>query len=266
MVRGPNAATLRRAAKCGRCRLRHTGGMNTNQVARIAALVGEPARTGMLLALMDGRALTAHELASAGHVSPATASRHLALLVDGGLLRVERQGKHRYHRLASAEVARVLEGIMQLAATSLPRPRRVVTGPRDAQMRLARTCYDHLAGRIAVACAQRLVEAGAVLIEEDTARVTGQAAAALAGLGIHLDALHERAGRRPVCRPCLDWGERRMHLAGQLGALLCTHCLDQGWLLRRHGTRVLEVTPRGAAALRDWLGTARWREVTDGVA
>jgi DNA-binding transcriptional ArsR family regulator len=265
MVRGPRRATLRTGAKCGACELRHTDGMNTNQVARIAALVGEPARTGMLLALMDGRALTANELASAGHIGAATASRHLALLVEGGLLRVERQGRHRYHRLASAEVARVLEGIMQLAAASAPSPRKVVTGPRDAQMRLARTCYDHLAGSIAVACAQRLVEDGAVVIEEDTAQVTELAAPALARLGIAMEALQDGRGKRPVCRPCLDWGERRMHLAGQLGALLCTQCLQQGWLLGKRGSRALEVTPRGAAALRDWLGTKRWRELTSEV-
>lgn len=240
--------------------------MNTNQVARIAALVGEPARTCMLLALMDGRALTANELAMAGHVGAATASRHLALLVDGGLLRVERQGKHRYHRLASADVARVIEGIMQLAAASTPSPPRVVTGPRDAQMRLARTCYDHLAGRIAVACAQRLVEDGAVVIEDDTAQVTERAAPALARLGLATAWLQGGTGKRPVCRPCLDWGERRMHLAGQLGALLCTHCIQQGWLLRKPHSRALEVTPRGAAALRDWLGTARWGELTSEVA
>ena len=193
--------------------------MNTNQIARIAGLVGEPARTGMLVALMDGRALTAHELAQAGHVTPATASRHLALLVEAELLRVEKQGRHRYHRLASVEVARVLEGIMQLAAQSAPTAPRIATGPRDAAMRLARTCYDHLAGGIAVAMAERLVEDGAVVIEDDTAIVTDRAAAALDGLGLRSEILHAQgAGRRPPCRPCLDWGERRMHLAGRLGS------------------------------------------------
>ena len=127
--------------------------MNANQVSRIAALVGEPSRTGMLLALMDGRALTAHELAAAGRITPATASRHLALLVDADLLRVEQQGRHRYHRLASVEVARVLEGILQLAVQSSAAPARIATGPRDPTMRLARTCDDHLAGAIAVAIA-----------------------------------------------------------------------------------------------------------------
>lgn len=239
--------------------------MNTNQLARIASLVGEPARTGMLVALMDGRALTAHELAAAGRITPATASRHLALLVEAGLLRLDKQGRHRYHRLASAEVARLLEGIMQLAAASAPPHRRVPTGPRDAALRLARTCYDHLAGGLAVAIADRLVDEGAVVIEDDTAVVTHKAAAALAGLGLDRAAL-DAGGRsgRPPCRPCLDWSERRMHLAGRLGALLCAHCLHQGWLLRKPRTRALELAPAGAIVLRDWLGSRRWQALVDG--
>ncbi|TFZ08911.1 ArsR/SmtB family transcription factor [Ramlibacter humi] len=237
--------------------------MNTNQIARVASLVGEPARTGMLVALMDGRALTANELAGAGNVSAATASRHLALLVESGLLRVEKQGRHRYHRLASPDVARVLEGIMQLASQSQPASRRIATGPRDASMRLARTCYDHLAGGIAVAIAERLVEDGAVVVEEDTAVVTDRAGAVLEGLGLKSAVVHAAGeGRRPPCRPCLDWGERRMHLAGRLGALICSHCLQMGWLLQKPGTRALELTPRGAATLRDWLGTERWSKLT----
>jgi DNA-binding transcriptional ArsR family regulator len=238
--------------------------MNTNQIARIAALVGEPARTGMLVALMDGRALTANELATAGRITPATASRHLALLVDADLLRVEKQGRHRYHRLASVEVARVLEGIMQLAAQSAPAAGRITTGPRDAGMRLARTCYDHLAGGIAVAMAERLVEDGAVLIEDDTAVVTERAGAVLEGLGLRSEVVHAQGtGRRPPCRPCLDWAERRMHLAGQLGALLCSHSLEMGWLLQKPTTRALTLTPRGATAFRDWLGSERWQTLQE---
>lgn len=234
--------------------------MNSHRIAHIAALVGEPARTGMLLALMDGRALTAGELAQEAGVTAATASRHLSLLAEAGLLGVERQGRHRYHRLASAEVARMLEGLMQLAAGTQPARQPVRTGPRDARMRFARTCYDHLAGALAVAITQRLVDEGAVLIEGEAARLTARAAPLLQPLGLRLDPVEGSDGTsaRPHCRPCLDWGERRLHLAGRFGALLCTHCQQQGWLLRRQGSRALALTPAGAVALRDWLGLERW--------
>ncbi|MDR6215910.1 helix-turn-helix domain-containing protein [Paracidovorax wautersii] len=245
--------------------------MNTNRIAHVAALVGEPARTAMLMALMDGRALTACELADAAHITPATASRHLGLLVEAQLLQVERQGRHRYHRLASPEVARVLEGLMQLAvpsASSQAAPRRVVVGPRDAALRLARTCYDHLAGRLGVALAGHLLEEGAVVFDgEGAAQVTDRAGSVLQRLGIDIGAAAMaagQAGKRPQCRPCLDWSERRPHLAGRLGALICQHSLDSGWLLRGTGTRALSITPRGAVALRDGLGHARWAEVAGG--
>ena len=233
--------------------------MNTNQLARIGGLVGEPARAGMLLALMDGRALTATELATVARIASATASRHLALLVEAGLLRVRQQGRHRYHQLASAEVARMLEGILQLAVAQ-PRAPLPLTGPRDASLRFARTCYDHLAGRLAVALADRLVELGAVRIEGETAVVTERAGEALHGLG--LQAALQPHGERPPCRPCLDWGERRVHLAGRLGTLLCAHCMERGWLLRRPGTRSLELMPAGAVAFRQWLGAERWQVLT----
>ncbi len=234
--------------------------MNPNQLARIAALVGDPARASMLLALMAGRALTARELAAVAHITPATGSRHLALLVDAGLVRVNQQGRHRYHQLASPDVARLLEGIMQLAVAGSTAP-APATGPRDPQMRFARTCYDHLAGRLAVAIADRLVEERAVLIEEDTAQLTDRAPTVLASLGLGGIAPAQGGGKRPACRPCLDWGERRMHLAGQLGALLCSHCLQEGWLLQKANGRTLELTPRGARAFRDWLGVRRWNEL-----
>lgn len=240
--------------------------MNTNRIAHVAALVGEPARTAMLMALMDGRALTARELADAAHITPATASRHLGLLVEALLLRVERQGRHRYHRLASPEVARVLEGLMQLAVSPQAplAPRRVVVGPRDAALRAARTCYDHLAGRLGVTISDHLLESGAVVFDDEAGagHATDRVADALRGLGLDADAaVAGRAGGRAHCRPCLDWSERRMHLAGRLGALICHHCLERDWLLRGQGTRALTITPPGALALRDWLGTTRWREV-----
>lgn len=235
--------------------------MNTNQIAHIASLVGEPARTAMLLALMDGRALTAHELAAAGNIGAATASRHLALLIEAGLLAMERQGRHRYHRLASPEVARVLEGITQLAAQQTPL-RRTVTGPRDAALRMARTCYDHIAGRLGVAITQHLLDNGAIAFEGEAGHVTGQARTVLERLGVDAAALSETGGKRPHCRPCLDWSERRAHVAGRLGALICSHCLDSGWLVRKKDSRALEVTPAGAVALRNGLGHARWNALT----
>ncbi len=238
--------------------------MNTNQIAHIASLVGEPARTAMLLALMDGRALTAHELAAAGNIGAATASRHLALLVEAGLLAMQRQGRHRYHRLASPDVARVLEGLAQmtqLAAQQTPQ-RRTVTGPRDAALRMARTCYDHIAGRLGVAITQHLLDHGAIAFDGEAGYVTDCAVAVLKRLGVDAAALSGAEGKRPHCRPCLDWSERRAHVAGRLGALICSHCLDSGWLVRRKDSRALEVTPIGAVALRNGLGHARWNALT----
>lgn len=235
--------------------------MNTNQVARIAALVGEPARTAMLLALMDGRALTAHELARSGSIGAATASRHLGLLVDGGLLAVQAQGRHRYHRLASAEVARALEALMQVSATPAPRA-AVATGPKDEALRLARSCYDHLAGRLAVVITEHLLAERAIAFDGDAAQPLDRLAPLLERLGLPAGSA-EAPGRRLLCRPCLDWSERRPHLAGRLGALICGHCLERGWLLRRPGSRSLQLTPRGSLALRDWMGLAAWRRVVE---
>jgi len=243
--------------------------MNTNEVARVAALVGEPARTAMLLELLDGRALTAGELARAARVQAPAASRHLALLVEGGLLQLERQGRHRYHRLASPAVARVLEGIMQLAVRQAAPRRTVVTGPKEAAMRRARSCYDHIAGRLGVAIAERLQQDGAVTFDGESGRLGDAAEAALGALGIALDTTtpaHSKTPvrHRPFCRPCLDWSERRPHIAGTLGALICVHCLEQRWLVRRAGGRAFDITVPGESALRGWLGGARWQRVMAG--
>jgi len=239
--------------------------MNINQIARIASLIGEPARTAMLIELMDGRALTANELARAARVSAQTASRHLAQLVDAGLLRVKPVGRHRYHTLASTDVAHLLERIMQVASTNMvPARMRVVVGPKDAALRTARTCYDHLAGRLGVAITNRLATAGAIVIDGDAGYLTNKGIAELAEIGIASpDAVTSKGPSfRPQCRPCLDWSERKFHVAGKLGALICAHCLEQRWVLRRQGTRALEITPKGQAALRSWLGADGWRGVT----
>ena len=232
-------------------------------IARIAGLVGEPARAEILLALMAGHALTATELAQTANITKQTASAHLSRMLKAELLRVESQGRHRYFRLAGKDIAQLLEHLLGVAERT--RSPAIRIGPRDAGMRKARICYDHLAGRLGVAITGHLLDTGAVVFDADSAAgdVTDRAAATLERLGMTPEVVAATGpGRRPHCRPCLDWSERRMHLAGRLGALICHHCPDNGWLLRRAGTRALDITPRGAVALRDWLGHTRWREVT----
>lgn len=237
--------------------------MNTNQIARIGSLIGEPARAAMLLQLMDGRMLTATELARAASVSAPTGSRHLALMVEAGLLCVAQRGRHRYHRLASAEVARVLEGVMRLAGMPAA-VRPLAVGPRDEAMRMARMCYDHIAGRLGLAMAEALLAARAIEFDGDGGQLTERAPEVLAQWGLALDVQADVSRRgRPDCRPCLDWSERKAHLAGRLGAMLCRHCLDQGWLSRAAGGRALTASPEGVRVFRDLLGLQAWRRVTE---
>jgi DNA-binding transcriptional ArsR family regulator len=224
--------------------------------AEVAALAGDPARAGMLHALMDGRALTASELAQVGGVTPQTASGHLARMATAGLVKVEKQGRHRYHRLASPAVARMMESIMQVASgldATRPAP---VTGPRDAALRAARTCYDHLAGRLGVALADGLVAGGHVELADDAGLVTEDGLALFGRLGIDVAALSNARGKRAriLCRPCLDWSERRPHLAGAVGAALCARSFEEGWIRRIAGTRAVAVTPKGQRLFREVFG------------
>lgn len=230
--------------------------VNPNQVAVIAQLIGEPARAAMLIALIDGKALTAGELARAANITPQTASGHLARLAGADLLKVSKQGRHRYHRLASGDVARMLEGLMQAAARGLPAPRKIATGPGDAAMRRARSCYDHLAGELGVAIADALVASGAVEFEDDAGLVTplGLELAARHGFAPITSETTARRSARPLCRPCLDWSERRPHIAGSFGAAICTHFLERAYLRRIDGARALTVTPKGRTALKDIFG------------
>lgn len=221
--------------------------------AEIATLAGDPARAGMLHALMDGRALTATELARVAGIAPQTASGHLARLTGGGLLTVEKQGRHRYHRLASPAVARMLESIMQVAADA-PRSRaKTFVGPRDAALRAARTCYDHLAGHLGVALADSMVAGGQIELAADAGIMTATGVALFDRLGITLDAHGKRKGRM-LCRPCLDWSERRPHLAGAVGEALCTHCFNAGWIKHVDGSRAVTITTKGRHNFRDIFG------------
>ena len=230
--------------------------LTTAAFAETAALMGDPARANMLAALMDGRALTAKELAAAARVTAQTASGHLAQLTGAGLLAMERQGRHRYHRLASPAVAHMLESIMSVAAagaTDKGQVRVASVGPSDVALRRARTCYDHLAGQLAVAMADRMTERGQIEFSPDGGAITEDGTIFLRGLGVDFDAAAARTarrrGERVFCRPCLDWSERRPHIAGALGAALCTACFAQGWIRRIEGTRAVAVTPIGRMAL-----------------
>ena len=237
--------------------------MNINSVARIASLIGEPARTAMLLQLMDGRAMTAKELVRAAGISPATGSRHLALMVEAELLQVTAMGRHRYHRIASPQVARLLESIMQVVGAAAQTRTSGRTGPKDESLRQARTCYDHVAGRLGVAIANKLADDRAVVMESESGWVTERAADTLGKLGVTVPELRYPSGktRRVLCRPCMDWSERRIHLAGRLGAAICDQCMGHGWLRRKPNSRALEITPQGQIALRNWMGLDLWKTV-----
>ena len=211
-------------------------------IAPTAALIGDPARANMLTALVDGRALTVSELAGVAGVTLATASGHLARLAEAGLLAAERQGRHRYYRLSGAEVAHALEALMGLAQHT--GAVRVRTGPNDAALREARVCYDHLAGRRAVRLWDGLVARGLVA---DGAEPVLTAAGRSAFTALGFDVARLERGRRPLCRACLDWSERRRHLAGALGAAVLDHALAVGWAQRAAG-RAVRFTPTGAEA------------------
>lgn len=213
-------------------------------VAEIGALIGDPGRAVMLESLMDGRALTATELSVVAGITPQTASGHLAKLTTAGLIRVERQGRHRYHRLASAEVAALLEAITSLVerpGQTLTKP--VIAGPKEAGLRAARSCYDHLAGRLAVDLTDALAARGDLDLDADGAALTVTGHAFFTRFGLDLETLSR--SKRAFCRPCLDWSERRPHLAGAVGAALACRCFELGWIKRVDGSRALTVTQRG---------------------
>ncbi|MEL6523840.1 MAG: winged helix-turn-helix domain-containing protein, partial [Pseudomonadota bacterium] len=212
-------------------------------IARIAALIGDPARANILTALMSGRALTATELAAEAGVTLSTASTHLAKLTEGQLLRQQRQGRHRYYGLASEQVADTLESLMGLAAGTGHLRTRL--GPKDAALRHARVCYNHLAGDMGVRMFESLVKRGTIIQQDDSISVTPAGEVFLAEFGLDLTPL--RSARAPLCRPCLDWSERRTHLAGSVGRALLQRIVDKGWASRQDGSRVVAFTPLGEA-------------------
>jgi DNA-binding transcriptional ArsR family regulator len=220
-------------------------GQGGPQLARLAALLADSTRATFCLALLDGRAWTAGELARHAGVAPSTATDHLNQLVEGGLLAQERQGRHRYVRLADPQVAQLVEDLAAHAAPAVPAPTlRSVTA--NAAMARARTCYDHLAGRLAILITDVMIQRG--LLQRETGfAVTDDGMAWFRTQGIDLAAVP--AGRRLLARSCLDWTERRPHLAGVAGAALCQHVLDRGWCVRIGSQRALQITGAGRQAL-----------------
>jgi DNA-binding transcriptional ArsR family regulator len=223
-----------------------------NTLAWVAGLIGDPARANILSALMDGRALTAGELAWHAGVSAQTTSGHLAKLAEARLVAVERQGRHRYHRLATAEVARAVEALMAVAGAGPARHRPA--GPRDEALRAARTCYDHLAGRLGTSLADSLRERGHVVVADEAdgaGAITERGGRFLRDeVGIELAA----SGKRPLCRTCLDWSERRPHFAGRLGAALRRRFSDLGWTEPVRDSRAVAITPDGRLKLAELFG------------
>ncbi len=213
-------------------------------IARIGALLGDPARTHMLSALMSGQALTAGELAREAGVTAQTASSHLARLADGGLITPRKQGRCVYFALANGEVAELMERLAGLAAGA--GHLRTRPGPRDPAMRRARVCYDHLAGELGVAMLDGLVASGVVEDRGGSLSLGEGGMAFVRAFGVADAAL--RAGRRPVCKACLDWSERRSHLAGALGAAMLQAIYAKGWARRLEGGRVVAFNAGGLAA------------------
>jgi DNA-binding transcriptional ArsR family regulator len=215
-------------------------------IVNIAALIGDTARAEILTSLMDGRALTATELADAANITKQTTSGHLSKLVDAGLLAVEAQGRHRYFRLADDDVAHLLESLMGVAfRTGAVRLR---SSPREPALRKARVCYDHLAGELGVLVFDSLRERRALMLGKDDLELTDAGRELFGRLGIDADALRNQ--RRTFCRTCLDWSERRHHLAGALGASLLARMLELGWARREKDSRVVSFTPVGERLLR----------------
>ena len=213
-----------------------------------AAMMGDPARANMLLALMSGFALTAAELAREAGVTPSTASGHLAKLEAAGLIASTRRGRYRYFRIADPDVAHAVEALVSVAARA--GHLRTRPGPKDDAMRRARSCYDHLAGRLAVGLFEHWVSLGLLQPKDGAMRMTVEGRQFLADRGIDVTLLEK--SRRPLCRTCIDWSERRNHLGGSVGAAILAYALQQGWAVREGRTRIVRFSAKGEQRFVAW--------------
>jgi DNA-binding transcriptional ArsR family regulator len=222
-------------------------------IARIASLLGDPARADALTALMADRALTATELSAIAGVTKQTMSAHLSKLVDARLVAVDPLGRHRYFRLADRDVAELLESLMGVAFRT--GAVRLLASPREPALRKARVCYDHLAGELGVKAFEVLLEGGVFARAGEGIRLTDSGRHWFLGLGVDSAALATQ--RRTLCRPCMDWSERRQHLAGALGCALLSRICELKWARREKGSRVIRFTPRGERAFLELAATRR---------
>jgi DNA-binding transcriptional ArsR family regulator len=222
-------------------------------LVEVAALVGDTARATILAALMSGQAMTGSELAYIARISRPTASEHLARLSEARLIASIKQGRFRYYRIVSPLVATMLESIIAVAAIEVP-ARHHPRSAQDEALRFARTCYDHLSGHLGVAIADALVADGHIVLGQDGGEVTDSGRKFLAAFGADLTSGSK--GKRIFCKPCLDWSERRYHLAGWVGAEICRCCADFGWIVRERDTRAVRLTSAGRAGLSGLFGIA----------
>ncbi|MBX2837970.1 MAG: winged helix-turn-helix domain-containing protein [Gammaproteobacteria bacterium] len=216
-------------------------------IARIGSLIGDNTRAHMLGALMHGKALTAAELSNEAGVTAQTASTHLAKLQSGGLLSVRKQGRHKYFALANEEVAALLETLMGLSERSAPL--KTHTGPRDTALRHSRVCYNHLAGNMGIHLYDSLISTRCLVHKDGELNLTKKGEIAMQEFGVDLDNL--RLGKSPLCRECLDWSERRSHLAGSLGRALLSRFETLRWVRRDSHSRIIKFSARGERAFKE---------------
>jgi DNA-binding transcriptional ArsR family regulator len=213
-----------------------------SQIARLAHLIGDSSRASILSALMHGRALHAFELASETHVTPQTVSFHLAKLLDGKLITAEKQGRHRFYRLATPMVGQMIQAISRVAAFH---------PPKDVEPH-ARICYDHIAGNLGVAITAALIDRAYIVLDEDAGVVTEDGHLFFHAHGIMVS--RTEAAQSVFCRVCLDWTGQGPHLGGRVGTALCSHFFAKGWIRRAHEIRSVEITQAGKTALSDLFG------------